>query len=140
MVNATQQALWLPSGAKPSDVGSTADPRLWYPVDPNNFQLPQGYAPFSRGIIGNMPPILTYGPGIILFNMALQKEFRVHESHRLEFKLEATNAFNHFNPSNPNLTITRHYVTGANTNAAFGTIQGAQFQNRRAILSMRYAF
>jgi hypothetical protein len=38
------------------------------------------------------------------------------------------------------LTITRHYVTGANTNAAFGTIQGAQFQSRRAILSMRYAF
>jgi hypothetical protein len=140
MVNVTQSALWLPSGAKPSDVGSTADPRLWYPVDPNNFQLPKNFAPFSRGMIGNMPPILTYGPGMELFNLALQKEFRVTESQRLQFKVEATNALNHFNPSNPNMTITRHYVTGANTNSAFGTIQGTQFQSRRAIVSVRYAF
>ncbi len=140
MVNATQSALWLPSGAKPSDVGSTSDPRLWYPIDPNNFQLPKNYAPFARGIIGNMPPILTYGPGVELFNLALQKEFVVHEAQRLQFKIESTNALNHFNPANPNMTITRNYNTGANTNAAFGTIQGAQYQNRRAILSVRYTF
>ena len=140
MVTATQQALWLPSGAKPSDVGSTADPNLWYPIDPNNFQLPKGYAAFSRGIIGNMPPVLTYGPGLELFNLAMQKQFRIKERQRLEFKIEATNALNHFNPSNPNLTLTRNYNTGVNTNAAFGTIQSAQFQSRRAILSARYQF
>jgi len=64
----------------------------------------------------------------------------VREAQRLQFKVEATNAFNHFNPSNPNMTITRNYTTGANTNAAFGTIQGAQYQSRRAILSVRYQF
>lgn len=140
MVTATPEAVWLQSGAKPSDVGSTADPRLWYPVDPNNFQLPKDFASFSRGMIGNAPRILAYGPGLELFNLALQKSFRVREGHRLEFKIEATNALNHFNPSNPNMTITRNYKTGANTNAAFGTIQGTQFQSRRAILSLRYAF
>jgi hypothetical protein len=140
MVTATQDALWLPSGAKPTDVGSTADPRLWYPIDPNNFQLPKNFAPFTRGMIGNMPPVLTYGPGLQLFNLALQKEFRIREGQRLQFKLEATNALNHFNPSNPNLTLTRNYNTGVNNNAAFGTIQGSQFQSRRAILSVRYAF
>jgi hypothetical protein len=140
MVTTTQQALWLPSGAKPSDVGSTADPNLWYPIDPNNFQLPKGYAAFSRGIIGSMPPVLTYGPGLELFNLAMQKQFRIKERQRLEFKIEATNALNHFNPSNPNLTLTRNYNTGVNTNAAFGTIQNAQFQSRRAILSARYQF
>jgi hypothetical protein len=140
MLNATQQALWLPSGAKPSDVGSTADPRLWYPMDPNNFQLPKNFAPFSTGIIGNMPGVLTYGPGLELFNLALQKDFQIKEHQRLEFKVEATNALNHFNPGNPNMTITRNYNTGANTNAAFGTIQSAQYQSRRAILSVRYAF
>ena len=140
MLNVSQSALWLPDGAKPSDVGSTADPRLWYPIDPNNFQLPKNFTPFQRGIIGNMPPILTYGPGLQLFNLALQKEFRVREGKRLEFKIEATNALNHFNPANPNMTITRNYNTGVNTNAAFGTIQGTQFQSRRAILSLRYAF
>jgi hypothetical protein len=75
-----------------------------------------------------------------LFNLALQKEFRIREGQRLQFKLEATNALNHFNPSNPNLTLTRNYNTGVNNNAAFGTIQGSQFQSRRAILSVRYAF
>jgi hypothetical protein len=140
MPNATLDGSWLPSGAKPSDVGSTADPRLWYPIDPNNFQLPKGYAPFTYGMIGNEVPVLAYGPGLELFNMALQKEFKVKESQRLQFKVEATNAFNHFNPANPNMTITRNYVTGANTNAAFGTIQGTQYQSRRAILSVRYAF
>jgi hypothetical protein len=140
MTTATQQALWLPSGAKPADVGSTADPRLWFPIDTNNFQLPKNYAPFAKGIIGNMPPILTYGPGLELFNLALQKEFRIRERQRLQFKVEATNALNHFNPSNPNMTVTRNYTTGANTNAAFGTIQSSQFQSRRAIVSARYAF
>jgi hypothetical protein len=36
--------------------------------------------------------------------------------------------------------ITRNYNTGVNVNAAFGTITGAQYQNRRGILSLRYAF
>jgi hypothetical protein len=140
MVNPTLDGSWLASGAKPSDVGSTADPKLWYPIDPNNFQLPKNYAPFTMGMIGNEVPVLTYGPGLELFNLALQKEFKIKESQRLQFKVEATNAFNHFNPSNPNMTITRNYNTGANTNSAFGTIQSAQYQSRRAILSVRYAF
>ena len=140
MPNATPEGVWLPSGAKPSDVGSTADPALWYPIDVNNLQLPKNYAPFTKGIIGNMPAVLAYGPGLELFNLALQKEFRVRESQRLQFKVEATNAFNHFNPNNPNMTITRNYNTGANTNSAFGTVQSAQYQSRRAILSVRYQF
>jgi hypothetical protein len=140
MMVATPEAVWLPSGAKPSDVGSTADPKLWYPIDPNNFQLPKGYAPFTRGMIGNAPRNLTYGPGLELFNLALQKVFVIHEGQRLEFKVEATNALNHFNPANPNMTITRNYNTGVNNNAAFGTIQGTQYQSRRAIFSLRYAF
>jgi len=140
MVNPTLDGSWLPSGAKPSDVGSTADPKLWYPIDPNNFQLPKNFAPFTTGMIGNEVPVLAYGPGLELFNLALQKEFKIKESQRLQFKVEATNAFNHFNPANPNMTITRNYVTGANTNSAFGTIQGTQYQSRRAIVSVRYAF
>jgi Carboxypeptidase regulatory-like domain/TonB-dependent Receptor Plug Domain len=140
MPDATQNGLWLPSGSTPSTVGSTSDPKLWYPINVNNFVLPKDFAPFSRGIIGNMPPILTYGPGMELFNLSLLKEFRIREGQKLEFKIESTNALNHFNPANPNMTITRNYVTGANTNAAFGSIQGTQFQSRRAVVSVRYAF
>ncbi|MCC7173811.1 MAG: TonB-dependent receptor [Bryobacterales bacterium] len=140
MTTVSKEAVWLPSGATPSSVGSKADPRLWYPVDPNNFQLPKDFAAFTSGMIGNMPPILFYGPGMVLFDMSLTKAFSVREGHHLELKIEATNVFNHFNPGNPNMTITRNYNTGVNTNAAFGTIQGTQFQSRRGILSLRYAF
>ncbi len=140
MVDPTMAGVWLPAGATPSSVGSTADPRLWYPFNRSNFVLPAVTSPFSRGMIGNEPPTLTYGPGVELFNLALLKEFHVTESKRLELKVEAINAFNHFNPSNPNTGLTLNYVTGANTNAAFGTVQGSQYANRRAILSLRFTF
>ncbi len=140
MTTVSKEAVWLPSGAKPSDVGSTYDPKLWYPVDPNNFQLPKNFATFQMGAIGNMPPNLFMGPGAQVFNLALQKTINFHESHRIEIKAEATNALNHFNPNNPNLTLTRNYNTGVNVNAAFGSIQSAQYESRRVILSLRYAF
>lgn len=141
MADPTMNGVWLPSGAKPSDVGSKADPNLWYPINTNNFVLPKITSTFSgRGIQGNMPPTLTYGPGLEIFNLSLQKEIPLSESKRLEFKIETINAFNHFNPANPNMTITRNYQTGANTNAAFGTITGTQFGSRRAIASLRFVF
>ncbi len=140
MVNANMSAVWLPSGATPASVGSTADPRLWYPFNPANFVLPTVSSTFKRGMIGNEPPTLTYGPGVELFNLSLVKEFRIKESQRLELKLEAINAFNHFNPGNPNTILNLNYQTGANTNASFGTITSAQYNNRRAILSLRYVF
>lgn len=56
MTDATMNGVWLPSGAKPSDVGSTADPKLWYPMNVNNFVLPTINSTFAgRGIRGNMP-------------------------------------------------------------------------------------
>ncbi len=140
MPDASMPAVWLQSGAQPSSVGSTADPRLWYPFNPGSFVLPTISSTFTRGMIGNEPPILTYGPGVELFNLSLAKEFKVRESQSLAFRVEAINAFNHFNPANPNTTLNLNYRTGANTNAAFGTITASQYNNRRAILSLRYVF
>ena len=49
------------------------------------------------------------------------------ESNRmLEFRAEAYNVFNHFNPGNPNTSLTLNYPNGANTNANFGTITTAR--------------
>ena len=140
MPDPTMNGVWLQSGATPQSVGSTADPNLWYPFNRANFVLPKDIPTFTRGMIGNEPPTLTYGPGVEIFNISLQKDFRIKEGQRLEFKMEAINAFNHFNPNNPNTTLTLNYQTGANTNAAFGTISGSQYNNRRAIVSLRYVF
>ncbi len=126
-------SLWLASGY-PS---ATADPRLQYPFNKASFSLP----PATSLGIGNTPPTLTYGPGVFNTDLALSKEFHLgSESRILEFRAESFNVFNHFNPSNPNTSLTLNYATGVNTNAAFGTITSAQVDARRFILSARFRF
>ncbi len=136
--------LWLPSGATPASNGSTADPRLWYPFNAGGalstnpgFVLPSA----SSFGIGNTPLTLTYGPGFENWDLSAYKAFRLgKESRSLEFRAEAFNAFNHFNPGNPNSSLTYNFTTGAQTNAAFGTIGTAQNTARKTVLSLRLRF
>jgi len=126
--------IWLPQGQYPS---KTEDTRLQYAFNAANFTLP----PADSLGIGNTPPTLFYGPGVVNFDLALSKDFRLTEGgKRLEFRVETFNTFNHLNPNNPNASLTLNYVTGAQTNASFGTMSGAQVQSRRAILSLRFTF
>jgi len=137
-------SLWLPDGATPSSAGSTTDPRLWYPFAASNFTLP---GPASSGV-GNTPPALTYGPGVMSFDLSLAKDVRLGSERRvLQFKIETFNTFNHFNPSNPNTSLSFNFstacVTGGactNTNANFGAITSAQVQARHAQASVRFRF
>jgi hypothetical protein len=135
--------LWLQSGATPSSVNSTSDPRLWYPFNPASFTLP---GPATEGI-GSTPPTLTYGPGIVSFDLSLFKEVQITERKRLQFGIQAFNAFNHFNPGNPNTTLTFNFSQACmqgggcvNTNASFGAITTAAIQARHAEASVRFSF
>ena len=126
--------MYLPQGQYPSQ---TEDPRLQYAFNAANFTLP---AIDSLGI-GNTPLTLLYGPGAVNFDLSLAKEFRLTEDGKsLEFRVETFNTFNHFNPNNPNSGLTYNFTTGAQTNASFGVISGAQVQSRRTILSLRFKF
>jgi hypothetical protein len=127
--------IFLPAGQYPS---RTEDPRLQVPYNAANFRLPGAD---SLGI-GNTPPTLAYGPGAFNMDLSIGKIFRLGkaESRTIEVRAESFNAFNHFNPNNPNTSLTWNFTTGAQTNASFGTIQGAQVQARRTILSMRFRF
>jgi hypothetical protein len=78
-------------------VGSSSDPRLWDAFNPASFTLPSVN---SLGI-GNTPPTLTYGPGVANADLSLYKQFRIRERATLEFRFQAFNALNHFNPGNP---------------------------------------
>jgi hypothetical protein len=142
---------WLPTNATPGSVGSSSDPRLWYPFNPASFNLP----PVNSLGIGNTPPTLTYGPGVANADVSLYKQFRIRERATLEFRFQAFNALNHFDPGNPNTTLNINFKTGLNTNSAFGTIPstasgtqtgtgiqtgGAQIPARRGVLSVRVTF
>jgi hypothetical protein len=136
--------LWLASGATPSSVGSTTDPRLWYNFNPSNFILP----PLTSWGIGNTPPTLTYGPGVETIDLSLYKDVRLGKETRvLQFKIETFNTLNHFNPGNPNTTLNLNFSQACmagngcvNTNANFGAITSAAVQARHAAVSVRFRF
>ena len=149
--------LWLADGATPSSVYTgfnnnlaSADPRLWYPFDAKSFVLPSAT---SYGI-GNAQQTMTYGPGVMNYDMALQKEVNIaikEHNVTLSFKVEAFNVFNHFNPGNPNTNLaincavangncTAPSSLSAYTSTTFGTITGAAVQARRGAMTMRVRF
>ncbi|MBI3207790.1 MAG: hypothetical protein HYZ37_02680 [Candidatus Solibacter usitatus] len=112
------------------------DQRLYYPFNASSFSLP-GIRTWG---LGNTPPTLTYGPGMENFDLSLSKSFKVAEGKTVEFRAETFNTWNHFNPSNPNAALTFNFNTGAQTNAGFGQIGGAQHVARRTAASLRLRF
>ncbi|ADW71261.1 TonB-dependent receptor [Granulicella tundricola] len=66
----------------------------WY--NPAAFTLP------APGTFGNVRRNSVYGPGSELVNLSAGKKFDIHESVKLQIRLDATNAFNHANFGQPN--------------------------------------
>jgi hypothetical protein len=127
---------FLPAG---SAIPATAPKgNLYYPLNAANFKLPGAT---SLGI-GNTPPTLFLGPGLENFDFTMFKDIRLGKEGRrtLELRAEAYNVFNHFNPGNPNTSLTLNYSNGANTNANFGSITTAIGQARHMALAAKFRF
>jgi hypothetical protein len=82
------------------------------------------------GYFGDAGNGIIKGPGLINFDMALFKEFSLTERHRLQFRADLFNVFNHTNFRSVDTT----YGDGA-----FGQVTSAA-DPRIAELSLRYAF
>jgi hypothetical protein len=95
---------------RPDIIGETSGPRTieqWF-----------NRAAFARpatGTFGNMGRNSLRGPGVNKWDLALFKNFQVHEGARLQFRSEAFNIFNHpsFSAVGRSLTTT---ATGVNPN------------------------
>ncbi len=77
---------------------SSQSPAMWF----------NGTA-FSRPALytwGSSPLGVVDGPGMVQFNTALSKKFRITEGKDLQFRWESFNAFNHVNYGNPSTDIT----------------------------------
>jgi hypothetical protein len=142
---------FLPEGTKPTAAGypATTDPRLWFPLNAGGpissnpaFTLP----PLSTYGLGTAPPTLFWGPGFFNLDLGIYKSFKiVKESNQLVFRIDMLNALNHFNPSDPNTSLTYNYTTGAQTNSSFGQITAgtgaaATGQQRVIAASLRFRF
>jgi len=78
----------------------------------------QNPLPGTRGTLGQR---VVEAPGRWRFDANLNKQFRIAESKTLQFRLDASNVFNHPEPANPTLDINPvNNVTGN-----FGLITGA---------------
>lgn len=110
----------------------------WY--NPAAFTMP------ANGTFGNVRRNSLYGPGIEYVNMSAGKKFDIHESVKLQIRLDATNVFNHpsFGEPNGNLTPTSGQAVGqAYSQSSFGAtgqITGVQVGGRDLQAGARLEF
>jgi hypothetical protein len=128
---------------RPNATGSSAyvsnpTPSRWY--DPGAF------VEAPAGAFGNVGRNTLVGPGILAFDFAAHKEFRMpfKEGHLLKFRLEAFNVLNHPSWGNPNGNILAGaaFAGQPSTNAhqGFGVITGTAVQMRQVQLALKYVF
>ena len=91
---------------------------------------PAAFAIPTTGTYGTMGRANIAGPGSIRIDMGVTRTFDVRENHTLELKVEAFNAPNHVNPSNPNTSLNNQF---------FGQIRGVG-DPRVAQMSLKYVF
>jgi len=102
--------------------GGPRNPQQWF--DTSVFSLPALYT------FGNAPRNAVIGPGLQEFDLSLQKNFRVTETAKLQFRAEAYNLFNHANFNIPNrIAFTPN----------FGRISSAQ-DSRQLQLALKLVF
>jgi hypothetical protein len=88
------------------------------------------FGPNAIGTFGQTGIGALTGPGSWNVDFAVQKQFRIREGHRLDFRNSFYNLFNHANLSSPNTT---------QNNATFGRITAASTP-RVIEFGRRYAF
>ena len=98
------------------------NPQQWF--DTSVFSLPALFT------FGNAPRNAVIGPGLREFDLSLQKDFRVTEATKLQFRAEAYNLFNH-----PNFNIPNRIAFAPN----FGSISSAQ-DSRQLQFAMKFLF
>jgi hypothetical protein len=114
--NATGQAVALPRGQQ----------------DPERFFNTDAFVLEPFGTFGNTGRNTLIGPGVIEWDFSASKNFRIRESHKLEFRFEGFNFANHPNWGNPG--------TGLFNNPNFGKIRGTRTNMRELQFALKYSF
>jgi len=89
------------------------------------------FAQPALGTLGNIGRNSLVGPKTWQFDLALSREFRIREMHRLEFRAEAYNVTNSFRPQNP--------VVSLNQVNTFGQIR-TSYDPRIMQFALKYLF
>ncbi len=99
----------LTMGMNLANTGLATRPNLVGPVTyPDTIQQwfsPGSFAKPANGFYGNVGNGTIKGPGLIVFNMAAYKDFRIRERLKLQFRSEFFNVFNHTNWNGPSTNL-----------------------------------
>jgi hypothetical protein len=93
----------------------------WY--NPAAFTLP------ANGTYGDVRRNSLYGPGVELVNISAGKVFDIYKSVKLQIRADATNAFNHLNPGEPNGNLSNFSGQAAGTPFLEDTFRGQQIDS-----------
>ena len=99
-------------------------PALWY--------NPEAYATPAEFTFGNAGRNSLVGPGTRTADFYMRKEFRIGDRTRLDFRVEAFNAFNH-----PNFGLPDNYVDDGES---AGTITYTSLSQRQIQIGARLGF
>jgi hypothetical protein len=102
---------------------SNAVPARWW--------SPAAFTPNVPGNFGNAGRNSLIGPKYFTVDFSAHKEFRIRETHQLQFRLEAFNVLNHPVWGIPNANV---------TSTGFGTITGTAVSMRQMQLALKYSF
>jgi outer membrane receptor protein involved in Fe transport len=100
---------------------------------PLTVQAFNGFTAPGLDEIGTTGRNSTFGPNYFNTDLALQKNFPIHESLFLQFRVDAYNAFNHMSLGNPGGSID-------NGDQTIGGLFGSQFPTRQLQFSLRLEF
>jgi Carboxypeptidase regulatory-like domain/TonB-dependent Receptor Plug Domain len=100
-------------------------------LNPDAFAVPVGH-------FGDEGRNIFYGPDAVNFDMSLFKTFTLFKEHKLVFRAEAFNIFNHPQFSNPNSALNNLPQFGETTNTV-STLEGFH-TSRQFQFALRYAF
>ena len=103
---------------------SNPAPARWYNLAAFSLQ--------PAGSLGNAGRNTLVGPGMVTWDFSTHKEFRIRESHSLEFRWEAFNFANHPVWATPGFN--------ANNAATFGVVNGTRTNMRNMQFALKYVF
>jgi hypothetical protein len=106
---------------------------LWF--NPSAFVAP------TPGYWGNSPRNAYFGPGLINYDLSIMKNMYMpfNDNHRLQFRMDMFDAFNHFNPDGGLQTTIADTRDGGAPIPAAGRITSGE-SSRVIQLSLRYIF
>jgi hypothetical protein len=120
--------------------GASNNPVLSDGRDPNRYFDSGAFAVGPAGFFGNLGRNTLIGPGILTFDMGLNKSFRLHERASLQFRAEAFNLFNRANFNLParNVFVSTRGVVGPDPSA--GQITTTTTTSRQIQFALKILF